>query len=889
MASSALTSPLVKKPGRPRWQWWLLGIVALLIMLTSVGLFMLDSWLRRTLEKQVARQTHGQYHLQIGALHTSLWQRAIRLEKVRLRPAAIVADTLPRLRLDVARLHVTGIGLLAALRRSTVPLDSVVLDSTRLDVLALAQKPTKNTALPLHQRLPLQLEGLAIDYLGLLRTSVRYTPTGQGQALVPQAQVVAKNLLLSPAGAADSQRVAYARDWQVVLQHPLTDAAGHHVALRQLRFSSAAGRLSLDSLRIRPQQVKPAAGWQMQLDGTLAKLTISGLKAALLQHRHRFQADSLLVQSPQLTFATPNHSTGSNAALPALLRQLDLAYLAVREGELRVTGTPQAPVIRNVELTGTDIHLDSAATPDAGRLLFAKTWQLELGRSEAKLAGHAASLDSLHFSSAGGFLALSSVRIKPPAPGQGKPGGARVDLTLPELVLTGWQPTAVQHEHRFEARSLRLVKPKLAFTPPSQPAPPVWKLLAPVFHRADLADLRILGAEVAIGPAGKVGTINSLNLTGRAIRVDSGAADNKQRIAYARFWQAYAERIVVPFDAPYYEGSSQGLYLNTDERTIVFSTLALRPAYSAVDMNLHLGYQAPAITIQVPYLQAKGVDFPALAHQGDVRIEQVVTRNPSVTIASDGRGPINPHPSKITPENMRKLPMIVDVRRFDILNGNLYSRYRSPLTPIPGTLSINRFHGSFLNLSNDPKRQTAATPLTGKASTYLQNQCRLDAQVSMYLLDPQGRHRVWGAFGPGPFSMLNSMTVPTRLVQFKSGNVKRLRFDLQANRHQVTGTMWTEYSGLQLSLLGYKEEEIKKPLLKRVISKAANVIVIRDQNPRKRGELVSGEMTSTREPRFSMFTLWRQGIVSGLFHNVGVPQKLAQKLSETKDEAPLPR
>ena len=119
--------------------------------------------------------------------------------------------------------------------------------------------------------------------------------------------------------------------------------------------------------------------------------------------------------------------------------------------------------------------------------------------------------------------------------------------------------------------------------------------------------------------------------------------------------------------------------------------------------------------------------------------------------------------------------------------------------------------------------------------------------------------------------------------------MQRIRFDLRADRQRTTGTMWAEYSGLQLELLGYQEEEIKKPLLKRVISKAANVVVIRDQNPRKRGELVTGEMTSTREPRFSVFSLWRQGIVSGLFHSIGVPQKLAQKLSESKDEAPLPK
>ena len=119
--------------------------------------------------------------------------------------------------------------------------------------------------------------------------------------------------------------------------------------------------------------------------------------------------------------------------------------------------------------------------------------------------------------------------------------------------------------------------------------------------------------------------------------------------------------------------------------------------------------------------------------------------------------------------------------------------------------------------------------------------------------------------------------------------MQRIRFDLQADRQGVTGTMRAEYAHLQLQLLGYKDEEIKRPLLKRIISKAANVLVIRDENPRKRGELMSGEMTSTREPRFSVFTLWRQGIVSGLFNNVGVPQKLAQKLSESKDEGPLPK
>ncbi|WP_460502956.1 hypothetical protein, partial [Hymenobacter agri] len=77
-ASSVSPAP-VSKPRPRRWVWWLLGTVALLLAAVLVAQHWLDPWLRRKLEQQVSIQTHGQYRLQVGALHTSLWQRAIRL------------------------------------------------------------------------------------------------------------------------------------------------------------------------------------------------------------------------------------------------------------------------------------------------------------------------------------------------------------------------------------------------------------------------------------------------------------------------------------------------------------------------------------------------------------------------------------------------------------------------------------------------------------------------------------------------------------------------------------------------------------------------------------------------------------------------------------------
>ncbi len=891
-ANRPVSSVSVSASPRPwrRGGWWLLSGAVLLLGLTLVAQRLLDPWLRRQLEQQVATQTHGQYHLQVDALRTSLWQRAIRLSGLRLRPAAAVADTLPRLRLDVAQLHITGIGLLALLRKGVVPVDSVVLDSARLEVLALAQKPTRNASQPLHAQLPLRLEGLNIGYFGLLHTRASYQPGGAAAAPAAQfrrADLSAQDLLISAAGAADSQRLGYATGWNLRLRHAQVQAAGHQLEIAGLTISTADQRLQLDSGRVRP--LGAARAGQPCIELLLPRLRLVGLRAAALQHQHRLRADSLLIWQPQLVASLPAQSSDKKAkSAPGYLKSFDLAHLAVQHGDVRVRGAAANPIIHGLEVAGTAIHLDSANAPDARRVFFAKAWEMALSRSQATVAAHALALGSLRLSTAKGTFDLRAVRIRPPGPGQGQPGGVRVDLTLPSLALVGLDMKALQQRH-FKARRLVLDRPDLRFTPPAQPPPPLWKLLAKQLRRSELAEVRVHHANVCIGRWRHAPQVHDLTATGRAIRIDSAANADPRRIAYARAWQLHTGRLVAPFDPPYYRASSAHVHLDTDAHLLRFSDLRLRPRFSPVSMNLHKGYQAPAVTINIPRLSLAGMNFADLVNHGNFRLRRATVHNPVVIIASDGRGPLNPNRSRISPEEMLHLGVIVDVARLDLVNGNVYTTYRSPLTPLTGTMNINRFNGTFLNLSNDRRHQTATRPLTGRATTYLQNQCRLDAQVSMYLLDPLGRHRIWGAFGPGPFAMLNSMTVPTKLVEFKRGDVQRIRFAMRADRQGTTGTMWTEYTGLQLKLLGYQDEKVRKTLLKNAISKAANVVVIRDQNPRKRGQLATGEMRSRREPRFSVFALWRQGVISGLFNNVGVPQKIAQKLSEAQDKAPLPR
>lgn len=131
--------------------------------------------------------------------------------------------------------------------------------------------------------------------------------------------------------------------------------------------------------------------------------------------------------------------------------------------------------------------------------------------------------------------------------------------------------------------------------------------------------------------------------------------------------------------------------------------------------------------------------------------------------------------------------------------------------------------------------------------------------------------------------MLNPMTVPTKQLLFRSGQVKHIRFRMQANRQRVTGPMWASYSDLKLTMLSQKGGADHKTLGSRLKTTLVNGLFLRDDNPRK-GKLQVGHMTSARDLRVSVFTLWRQGIVSGMLNSAGVPAPLSKKLSEQQDK-----
>jgi len=719
-------SPAPLPAARPaHWgRWLLLGFA--LLLLAGIGWLKwgLDPWLRRKLEKQVTTQTHGQYALKVGSLETSLWARSLHLRGVALHPATpALADTLPRLSLRLARLDLSGVGLLALWRGTTAPIDSLTLDSLHLHVAALARRPApRRPTPPFYQEHPLRL-----GYLALRRAGGSYGPADSLLGKLASADISARDLLLTKAGAADTQRLAFAAAWQAVLHGALGKLGGHTIAVQLFDFSSA-------------------------------------------QH----------------------------------------------------------------------------------------------------------------------YAGLDSLRITPPAPGQGKPGAVRVFFTMPRARVRGLQAATWQHQGRLRTNSVQLSTPRLTFRPPAQAPPPLWQLLRPLFKRADIRLVNVADGYVAMTGVREQPAIRHVYAVGHSLRIDSlGGWPGAQRALYARSWVAHSGQLSAVFVAPVYPTTIAHAFLDTDKHTLRFTDLAVRPTLTPEQLNRRSGYQTTQLTARIAELRAQGFDFYRLSDDSHVHIARVTAEQPFLELSSDGRGPINRQPSILTPEAVRRLRAHLDVRQLDLRAGTIRATYRSALTPLVGTFTIDRLNATLYNVSNDPRRMSLAHPLTGSATAYLQNSCRAEMHLTTSLLDPRGRQHLWGSFGPAPFSLLNPIMQPTRLIRFKSGQVQGIDFDEYLDRQRLSGEVRARYTGLKINFLGYKEGEVKKTFFGRLKSGAVN-LVVRDQNPRPGGRFVVGDIKTPRELEFSTFTAWRQGLIVGFLNSVGVPEKLASGYGQSADGTALP-
>ncbi|MBT9393627.1 hypothetical protein KLP40_10680 [Hymenobacter sp. NST-14] len=588
----------------------------------------------------------------------------------------------------------------------------------------------------------------------------------------------------------------------------------------------------------------------------------------------RLRLDSVAVsldRLPQADDPRPLHEQLPGAGLR-------VQYLTVRHLTGRIgPATQPAGRLARADLTVRDLRLSAAGAADSARVGYAASVAGRARGLVAQVPGHTVSLGRLRFATTVRQLVLDSVAIHPTQPINNRRSAAlRVSLALPQLVLRGLDAAALGRR-RFRADTLGFRRPHLALTLPATPPPPFHELLAPYLRECRLGALVATSGRLRVAGTGLAPAADRVQVRGSGLRVLPYRPPGTS-IFYAEAWRLRTGRATATLDAPYYHLSWQQLRADTRARRLELQQVAVVPTRSVVALARGKGHQVAHLTARLPVVRLVGLDFAAAANGHQLRAGTLTMDHPRISTRSDGRFPENPAVSHITPEALGRLPFQFGLDEFRIRGGTITTQYRAPRQAQPGILQISRFAATLRNVSNDPARMRAARPLTGEATGLLQGECWARITLRANVLDPTGRHTVSGTFYAAPLAILNSMTVPTRGIRFRRGSIAQIRFRMQLDQRAARGTMWARYSDLKLQRLNRRNQP---GVLHRVQTTLINGLVIRDNNPRRPGQaLKSGSMHSGRERHYSVFTLWRQGLVSGLLNSAGVPKPLAKKLSE---------
>ncbi|MCA8831070.1 AsmA family protein [Hymenobacter pini] len=655
----------------------------------------------------------------------------------------------------------------------------------------------------------------------------------------------------------------------------------YRLHIGQLRTQLWPLGATVRAVRLRTVGAGPDSAGLPRLEVALGRGQVRGVSWLALLRRAEVPVDSLTLDSVAVRL---QELPQTKQQAPLYTR---LPVDGIRLGKLTIRHLHGAygPAARPTVATGAttlllhDVRLSAAGAADSARIGYAAQVAAQVRGLAVQLPGHTLQLRRLQISSRTRQLLLDSLVLHPTRPiSPQRTATIRASLALPRLQLTGLRlPQLVRRQ--FRADSLRLTAPRLAVTLPAQKPPSLHTMLAPYLRVCQLQALVVANGNLRVAGTELAPVVAAIQLTGFRLQV----LPRPQRptdLYYAQRWQLQTGATTAALNSPYYGVAWQGLRADTRAGLLRLTDVLVLPMMSVVELARRKGHQAAHVTARLPVLQLSGFDARAAVNRAELRATELAIRGARVTTRSDGRFPINPRRSVVTPEALGKLPFRFALNRLRIAQTTITMIYRAPREATPGTMQITRFGGTLRNASNDPRRMGPNNPLTGEATGRLQNQCVARLTLRANLLDPAGRHTVAGTFGAAPLAILNSMTVPTRGLSFRSGQVEQIRFQMTLDRQAARGTMWGRYTDLKLQRLNRQN---RPGVLHRIETTLINGLVIRDNNPRRPGKaLKPGKINSARELRYSVFSLWRQGLVSGLLNSAGVPAGIAKKLSEAE-------
>ncbi|HUS02595.1 MAG TPA: hypothetical protein VMY77_12745 [Chitinophagaceae bacterium] len=369
---------------------------------------------------------------------------------------------------------------------------------------------------------------------------------------------------------------------------------------------------------------------------------------------------------------------------------------------------------------------------------------------------------------------------------------------------------------------------------------------------------------------------NGVSVLVNEVLIDSTTQFDRSRFLFAKHARFSTKNYSIPTKDGLYFFSAANIIISGDQHTITAQNVELRPRYNRRQFEDKLKFGKDMYQLLLPKVTLRDVDWPALINSDRFILNEAITEGGTFKIFYDRAKPQAPIKLDNFPHQvLMTVPFPLSVKKWSVKNLDISYEEHNPLTDKNGTAYFDNATAEITNVTNIPSEIKRDPFSTISANALFMHKTPLQVKFKYDLSKYRtGEFTADITMNSIDSTSINTIAAPLGLFTIKTGIMQKAVIHVQGNNLRTHGKITMLYSDLHITPLKKDEDgDLKK---KRVTSLLANVILIKNENP-KDNELRQPDFTVERGTHKNFFNLLWTSVLTGIVKTVGIPTKMVRK------------
>ena len=368
------------------------------------------------------------------------------------------------------------------------------------------------------------------------------------------------------------------------------------------------------------------------------------------------------------------------------------------------------------------------------------------------------------------------------------------------------------------------------------------------------------------------------------IHIDSLSAADPKRFYYTKGIEVTVHDYHLTTPDNLYTASVKRLYFSTALRKIVLDKVSFLPRYSYDRFYKIVNQPTDIFSLKSKRIDLDDIDLQRFLGDQKLYTGTMNIKNADVKIYHDNsyQGVKTIKTGKDPHQALQKLALDMKLTRLNISNSTIVYAEADKKSGYTGMITFNNTTAHFNNVTNDDDAKKENQFMTANIVTSFMNAAPLKVIFKFNLADKNGAFTYAGSLKNLDGRKLDKLLKPLVMIHVKSADIERLDFAVNANNYNGKGKLEFYYKNLKVDILK-KTAGVDTLQKQGFISKLANTLVIKSDNPDKKGNFRPGPIDLKRDPTVSFFSFLYKCLLEGLKPSVGVSKKTENDLNKVTE------